>query len=414
VSGVPRTPRGLVARAGRGLVCCAVAALAALAAVAPAGAAVKPTSGSASGAASPTPVLAYYYLWFDKSSWDRAKIDVPTLGRYTSDDPAVMREHVRLAKSAGIDGFVVGWKNTPTNNRRLKLLMGVAREEDFSLAMIYQGLDFDRKPLAATRVADDYAFFRDAFAQDPVFLRLGGKPLTIWSGTWSFSHADVSKVTTPVRDKLLVLSTEKQVDDYQRVSDVTDGDAYYWSSVNPDTNGGYQSKLVAMGQAVHSHGQFWVAPFAPGFDARQVGGDKAVDRFGGKTLREEYAAAVKSSPDVLGLISWNEFSENSYVEPSENFGQQSLNVLRDLRGAQPAVPQEAVDSSDSGTGAFSGLPSSFWPNVLMLGGFLAVLLVGGALVGMVARRRPRRGHGRRRADDEDLPPLKAEDVRVKW
>ena len=57
------------------------------------------------------PVFAYYYIWFDPSSWDRAKIDVPALGRYSSDDPKVMREHIRLAKQAGITGFIVSWKH---------------------------------------------------------------------------------------------------------------------------------------------------------------------------------------------------------------------------------------------------------------------------------------------------------------
>src|SRR5512138_753305 len=32
------------------------------------------------------PVMAYYYIWFDPQSWDRAKTDYPLLGRYSSDD----------------------------------------------------------------------------------------------------------------------------------------------------------------------------------------------------------------------------------------------------------------------------------------------------------------------------------------
>ena len=32
------------------------------------------------------PVLAYYYIWYNPESWNRAKIDYPLLGRYSSDD----------------------------------------------------------------------------------------------------------------------------------------------------------------------------------------------------------------------------------------------------------------------------------------------------------------------------------------
>ena len=144
-------------------------------------------------------------------------------------------------------------------------------------------------------------------------------------------------MTSAVRPQLLVLSTEKNVTGFERIAGVTDGDAYYWSSVNPATNTGYEAKLDQMSQAIHEAGKYWIAPFAPGFDARLVGGQRAVPRDNGQTLRTEYAAAVRSSPDMLGLISWNEFSENSYVEPSKNYGYQSLDLLRQLR-AVPAAP----------------------------------------------------------------------------
>jgi hypothetical protein len=102
-----------------------------------------------------------------------------------------------------------------------------------------------------------------------------------------------------------------------------------------------------------------MAPFAPGFDARMIGGSKNVQRDSGKTLRTEYAAAVASSPDILGLISWNEFSENSYVEPSVRYGHQALDVLTDLRKAALPTPAAAVDSSDSPAATAKGSGSSF-------------------------------------------------------
>jgi hypothetical protein len=54
-------------------------------------------------------ILAHYYIWFDATSWNRAKTDFPAIGRYSSDQASVMREHVAMAKSAGIDWFIVCW-----------------------------------------------------------------------------------------------------------------------------------------------------------------------------------------------------------------------------------------------------------------------------------------------------------------
>ena len=111
-------------------------------------------------AASPTPArYAYYYIWFSRSSWRRAKSDRPLLGAYDSGDVDVMRQHVRWAKSAGIDGFIVSWKHTPVLDERLTALVDVAEEEHFSLAIIYQGLDFHRNPLPATEIGAGLHWF---------------------------------------------------------------------------------------------------------------------------------------------------------------------------------------------------------------------------------------------------------------
>jgi hypothetical protein len=350
------------------------------------------------GAEPAIPLMAFYYQWFDVSSWNRAKIDYPLLGRYSSDDPAVMREHIRLAQAAGINGFIVSWKDTPSNDRRLQLLMQAARPAGFKLAMIYQGLDFHRRPLPIATVAADLRMFATQFAPDPVFLRLGGKPLTIWSGTWAFSRSDVALATAPVRSIMLVLNTEKNVDGYRRIADLTDGNAYYWSSVNPATNTNYAPKLAAMSQAVHAGGRYWIAPLAAGFDARLVGGTSVVDRRDGQTLRSEYATAVASSPDLLGLISWNEFSENSYVEPSRSFGRRYLDVLQELRRTPAPQPTSALDSSEPppASGSSSWSRQARW-NLLLLGGFLVALFGGVALLRPAAARRDARRSVRRSA-----------------
>jgi hypothetical protein len=358
-----------------------------------------PTQTPGSQTSSVLPLFAYYYQWFDPTSWNRAKIDYPELGRYSSDDEKVVRQHIQWAKAAGIDGFIVSWKSTTVNNRRLHLLAKIAAEEKFKLAMIYQGLDFSRKALPPSRVAADLITFRDEFAPDPVFYRLAGKPLTIWSGTWAFTHDQIASATTPVRSSMLVLSTEKTVGGYQRVADVTDGDAYYWSSVNPATNATYASKLNQMAGAVHATGKYWIAPFAAGFDARLVGGSKTVPRSDGATMRIEYAAAVQSSPDLLGLISWNEFSENTYIEPSQHLGHRYLDVLADLRHTVAPAPPSAVDSSES-PGPAKAKP--YWRNMLILIGFPAALVA--AIAAIAYRRRRRRPQAEQRDDDPSHPP----------
>lgn len=276
------------------------------------------------------PLFAYYYIWFDSQSWNRAKIDYPQLGRYSSDDEGVMRQHIAWAKEAGIDGFIVGWKSTPKLNARLEKILRIADEEAFKIILIYQALDFSRDPLTINRIGADLDEFIAQHSRHPS-LQVFSKPVVIWSGTWKFSARQVESVTAQRREKLLILATAKSVKDYLRIAHLVDGNAYYWSSVNVDTNASHATKLNEMADAIHSRNGLWIAPAAPGFDARLVGGKQVIDRNDGETLRRQLAAAAAASPDAIGLISWNEFSENSHVEPSAAHGRRYLDVLREIR-----------------------------------------------------------------------------------
>ncbi len=342
-----------------------------------------PSSGAAT--TKPIPILAYYYIWFDPSSWSKNKIDYPMLGKYSSSDPVVMRQHIEWAKAAGITGFLVSWKSTPTLNSRLDQLVKIAQEENFKLGIIYQGLDYNRNPIPAATVANDLDFFIAHYADQPVF-NIFGKPLFIWSGTWKFSTQDIASVSTQARrDKVLFLASDRDVAGIQRLNGLIDGDAYYFSSVNPDTFGNYQGKLNAMAQAVHATHGLWIAPASPGFDARLIGGTTVVDRKNGETLKIEMNAAWKSSPDAIGLISWNEFSENSYIEPSEKYGKQYLDLLTTLaqngppHGSNPGFASYfGFDSSDPGAGT-----EGFVLKIAAIG-MVAALIVGGMVA--IARR----------------------------
>jgi hypothetical protein len=347
----------------RALVAVAIVALLGIAAVVP-----------TARASSPAPVFAYYYIWFNPSSWNRAKTDYPLLGRYSSDEGSTMRQHIRWAKQAGIDGFLVSWKDTPVLDNRLEKLAQIANQMHFRLGIVYEGLDFKRRPLPTARVNADLTTFQDKYASNKAFSSFG-KPVIVWSGTWRFSRAEIASVTRGHRAHLKILASEKNEVNYERVAPLVDGDAYYWSSVNPQTYPNFEQKLAAMGAAVHRHGGMWIPPAAPGFDARKIGGTRSVPRRDGATLRTEMAAATAAQPDMIGLISWNEFSENSHVEPSRRYGSRYLEVLAAINGRQIKLATD-IDSADPSNGGAG------WQVPLL--GLLAVG-VGGTLLGLRKR-----------------------------
>jgi hypothetical protein len=348
--------------------------------LAPRSVSATPTADRTSAAA--VPLLAYYYIWYDTRSWDRAKDDYPELGRYSSDDPAVMASHVEMAKQAGIDGFIVSWKSTPTLNRRLEQLAGIATANGLKLALIYEGLDFHRNPLPVERVQRDLTEAADRYTSAPAFA-IFDRPLVIWSGTWRFSAADIAKVARPLRDRLLILGSERNPEGVRRLAGVVDGDAYYWSSGDPQRTPGYRQKLAAMGELVHDQGGIWIAPAAPGFDARKLGGSRVVERRDGATLLDSLSAAMTTAPDAIGLISWNEFSESSHVEPSQRYGRRYLDALTSLRREPGSGTAGTTDFASDEPGGGDDNPWRF----LLLG---SLLLGGVGCAAVVVRRASRR------------------------
>jgi hypothetical protein len=347
----------------------------------------SPTSASTHVEGVKPLVLAHYYIWFTPGSWNRAKKDVPLAGRYSSDDIDVMKTHVRQAQAAGIDGFIVSWKSTPDMDSRLANLVTVAAEQGFKLAITYQGLDFNRVPLPAARIAADLDLFTDTYGNNSVF-DIFGKPLVVLTGTSVMTRKTVGKIAEPHRKRLLILASDKNVPSYERIADLVDGNLYYWSSVNPHHHNGYAEKLISFGDAVRAHGGIWVAPVAPGFDARLVGGTSSIDRLDGETLRAEWNAAISSRPAAIGVISWNEFSENTHVEPSKAYGNRYLDVLAELTGAANA-PSTGLDSSEP---AGQGSPLRA---ILAIGGITGLMVA--SLVALVRHRGQSRYLPRRQA-----------------
>ncbi len=285
-----------------------------------------------------------------------------------------MQSHIRWAKEAGIDGFIVSWKSTPKLNERLDQLIKLSREEGFKLVIIYQGLDFERNPLPVSQITADMDYFAERWGSDPVF-DLYSKPVVIWSGTWEFQPIDVAHVADKVSDRLLLLASEKNLDGYERLADLVDGNAYYWSSVDPNTYPDYPDKLIEMSQAIHDRGQIWIAPAAPGFDARLIGGTRVVERQDGDTLQQQLEGALASAPDMVGLISWNEFSENSQIEPSQKYGDRYLQVVAEFLGSKPPIIE--FDSSSTIGAAPPPTSTSYaGPTLIML----ALVLIGSVMV----------------------------------
>jgi hypothetical protein len=100
----------------------------------------------------------------------------------------------------------------------------------------------------------------------------------------------------------------------------------------------------------HGTSKLWVATVMPGYDDRKVrpGNGFARSRDGGQYYRQSWQAAIASKPHLVIINSFNEWPEGSYIEPSQAYGNQYIDLTRELSAqfkgtgyalsAPPAVP----------------------------------------------------------------------------
>ena len=344
-------------------------------------------------------VFAYYYIWYAPTSWRRAKIDLPQLGPYDSRDRAVIAQHLAWARQAGIDGLIVSWKHEQRLDDALRVLVDEATKAGMKLILLYQGLDFNRLPLDPNVVATDLKWFLDTYGGAAPF-DVFGLPAIVWSGTWGYKESQLQLVRTAVGapSRALLLGSERSASAYESRAAFFDGDAYYWSSPDPLSTPGYHRRLDELAAAVRADSGRWIAPAAPGFDARLVGGTSIVPRRDGTTFRAAWDGALQTRPDVLGIISWNEFSENSQIEPSKTYGSTYLDITTQLIAGLPSNAAPSPSATDSGSSpptassphpspivvdpTASNNPTNLWGAVLS-----AVILVALVVVGRALRRR---------------------------
>jgi hypothetical protein len=341
----------------------------------PAGAQPHP---AATTAAKPR-VFAYYYLWWSASHWKSAlgsnypisatplplpaTLDASGCGAqskyagntltdvpskiYSQDDPGFIEADVRQAAAAGLSGFLVNWIGTGSGTQtassnpysaRLQVMVNAVHKVNaegipFKLWLSYKA---SAKVLAASYISNDLGYFTRSYGSDPAFDRAQSSKVTmIWQGSRKYPTSTLSSVGAPLRSKLRILGDETTWSSSR--APFLDGNAYYWSSQNPYTNPQSFQQLASLANAVRASGKnpdgsakVWVAPIIPGYNKQLAGGSSCVPRRGGETIRTLFTGNSATNPDDFGLISWNEISEGSYIDPMTRYGNQDLNALSSL------------------------------------------------------------------------------------
>lgn len=286
-------------------------------------------------------VLAFYYAWYDKTTWSSGKLADQPAQPYDSRDRAAIQRHVAQAKSAGIDAFVQSWygpsggaNNMTESNFRALLDIsapsGFRAAVDFEVTSPFFGSAGDVQNALITLLSDH--------AKHPAYLKVNSKPVVFFWRQQRFSVDDWTAIRKRVDpDRASIWIAEGTDPSYLRVFDGIHWYSVAWSADPVTSLANYALRVRKMAQEFGGF-RYWVAPVMPGYDDTRLRGAGGFvrSRANGDYYRATFAGASRSGADWVVITSFNEWLEGSQIEPSVSYGDAYLKLTRELAAAYRA------------------------------------------------------------------------------
>lgn len=277
-------------------------------------------------------VLANYYPWYDASELAKPFGD-PPIGPADTSDPIQVEAALDLARSSGVDGFVVEYEASPAHDSKIDLVWDAADARpgfqmatmlDFAL-LAYRGTGLDAAGLdtALAAVAQQ--------ADRPSQLEISGQPVVFLYGSERVSSAAwvaaLGRLRARTGMRPFVVSEGPALP--------SDGEYAYGSHQMADEAGlrrwsdDSRSRVHEQPAIEGSPGRLWVAPVSPGYDDSRVRTPATrIDRAGGTRYEQAWDAALDTLPDWILVTSWNEYYEQTHVMPGATTGTRALDQTR--------------------------------------------------------------------------------------
>jgi hypothetical protein len=273
----------------------------------------------------------------------------PLTGPYDSRDGDVLEYQVLLMKLSGIDGVLVDWYgmedfadyavlNEGTQAlfetvKRAGLLFSIVYEDQTVKQMVEKGHISAGAALDQGRTVMRY--LQDNWFMDDAYLKLNGRPLLLTFGPQYFMN---SSDWTSMFSGLPVPPLFFTLDN--RLSPAAAG-AFPWPPMWKTTPGGLLTR-ASLNDYLNLFYQkaaawdFLVASAFPGFNDiyREAGvseGYGLLESDDGATFTSTLRQALSRNPDVIQLVTWNDYGEGTIIEPTREFGYQYLEIVQNLR-----------------------------------------------------------------------------------
>jgi glycosyltransferase involved in cell wall biosynthesis len=301
---------------------------------------------------------AHYYPWYRAGEqlqhWNEnrefaAVTDLPLGGIYSSEDPDLIQSHLHMAAEAQLDFLVVNWQVT---------FQGVSATELEATRRLFAAAEKAPRPLAlaillAINTEDEKIvegvlnMVRTEFMPSPVYQRVRGRPL-LWyylSGPFLgflFYHRDLLSELT--RGFHAIATGQLIFNQFvpRPLREFFGG----WCVYSPLQVGRRDVREAIWTSSYRSFaedgGAVRAFTICPGYDDTRLASPQRSQSRYRRTSREgtrtyehmqRVALDLDPSPDLIVITSFNEFHENTHIEPSRGFGEAFLRSTQSFKEA---------------------------------------------------------------------------------
>ena len=318
------------------------------------------------GPATPKMAWAFYFPWYSEQDWSsrRNLKDVPARP-YDSRDPAAIARHIDQAQGVGIDGFIVSWSGPNSfTDEALQAMLPIAAQKDFAIAVRLETLDELGQPGALDRLTERLEALLSDYGPDPALMKVDGKPV-VFVGDSSLTDIETwSAVFDSLRAEGLdgfflgESANQDELDVFDSLYTYRERDfaslAPFVFAVRPASR--YRHLFADPPRLVLK-----TATVQPGYDdelSAAPGEVHIVDRGDGLSYRRTIDAMVYRDQEWILISTWNQFYENTHIEPSEAYGDRYLRLtaemIADWLGPRPVIfSGGVVNSASYRTGAIA-------------------------------------------------------------
>jgi hypothetical protein len=272
----------------------------------------------------------------------------PLTGPYDSSDPLILEYQSLLIKISGIDGVLVDWYGNEdyfdyglinestqklfTAIQNAGLLFAIVYEDQTIKHMIDGGRINSSDAINYGKSAIKYT--QDNWSNKEAYLKIDNRPVLLTFGPQYFTN---SSSWSSIFSGLNVTPVFFTLDN--RLNPVASG-AYPWPPMWKSSNGvltqsALNDYLTQFYQKAVDY-QYLVTSAFPGFydiyASAGVGQSYGyLDRENGNTFVSTLQKAVDHNPEIIQIVTWNDYGEGTIVEPTTQFEYQYLEMIQSLR-----------------------------------------------------------------------------------